>query len=72
VTSVSVSGTNCYRACPDYRAFAPGRAFADAEAALDYARGCADRFRVGYVVWQFHGTAWRIIARVEPAKGVRP
>jgi hypothetical protein len=71
--SVALSGVGEYRACPACRAFAPGRAFAEAAAALEFAREAADRHRVGYVVWQFYGASWRVIARVTPgtAKGVR-
>jgi hypothetical protein len=69
--SVALSGVESYRCCPAYRAFALGRAFAGVEAALAFARESADRWRVPYVVWSFRGSSWAVIARVEPAKGVR-
>jgi hypothetical protein len=41
-----------YRVAPVMRCFAPSKAFADAVAALEYARQAADGFRVGYAVWR--------------------
>jgi hypothetical protein len=69
VNILATSGSKEFRACPAFRANAPGHAFPEAEETLAYARECADKYRTGYVVWQFYGASWRIIARVSPGTG---
>jgi hypothetical protein len=58
-----------FRACPAVRSFAPGRAFASAEEALEFARQASDSWRIPYCVYLTVGATWRQVARVEPAKG---
>jgi hypothetical protein len=69
MTPLVLSRPGHYRACPAFRAFAPGRVFHALQEALDFARQAADRYRVVYCVWAFEGSSWRILARCEPGRG---
>jgi hypothetical protein len=69
MNTLALSRPGHYRACPAVRGFAPGRAFPDAQTALQFAREAADRYRIPYAVWAFEGSAWRILVRVEPGRG---
>jgi hypothetical protein len=56
-----------YLCAPAFCCYAPGRTFANEQAALQYAREAADRFQVPFVVWERHRATYRILSRVEPA-----
>jgi hypothetical protein len=55
-----------YYATPSSTCFAPARGFQGLLEAVRFAREAADRFRAAYVLWQRHGSSWRILARFSP------
>jgi hypothetical protein len=61
MTPLPLSRPGDYRACPAFRAFAPGRAFPGLREALDFAREAADRYRVAYAVREVSGERRSII-----------
>jgi hypothetical protein len=60
--------TTSYHATPTFRsAVARGAWFADAAAALEWARKAADRYHIAFAVWQVTEGKLRRLETVEPA-----